>query len=143
MRIALAARGGLVRTALRMLIEQRRGYEVVAEAEAVEGLWTALDRGCDLALVAAGLAADLPRLVGDIKLRHPAVRVLVFSWRADPATAAAAFAAGADGWTLASEEAAELFDALACARRGQRYVAAPLAAGAAEDADVGAVERTR
>ena len=133
MRIALAARGGLVRTALRMLIEQRRGYEVVAEADAVGRLWEALERGCDLALIAARLADDPPALVRELKRRHPSVRVLLFSWNADAAAAQAAFAAGADGWTLASQEAAELFDALACARRGQRYVPAPLAVAASDD----------
>lgn len=128
MRIALAARGGLVRTALRMLIQERRGYDVVAEVDSVERLWDAVGRGCDLALIATPLDDDLPGLVRALKQRHPALRVLVFSWRADAAAAEAAFVAGADGWTLASEEAAELFDAIACAGRGKRYVPAPLSA---------------
>jgi DNA-binding NarL/FixJ family response regulator len=124
LRVVLGLHSGLLRAALRALIEARPGFVVVGEAATVDALPAVLAVGGGDVVLVDGAWWDPPApLLAEIARVAPAAAVVGLGHDRDAVTAHAALAAGAAGWLLADQDAADLFDALACARRGERYLA--------------------
>jgi DNA-binding NarL/FixJ family response regulator len=65
---------------------------------------------------------DIADLVHSIRERAPAAKLLLLSVHDEPAVAAAAFAAGADGLVLKRAIATDLLPAVDALRAGRRYI---------------------
>ncbi|MGX7708050.1 response regulator [Methylobacterium sp. Gmos1] len=113
----------------RRLLEDA-GAEVRAAAALPEGYRAILRHRPAVAVIdlafpgreLAGLA-----LIGRVRKRAPATRVLVFSMHADPAVVARALAAGAVGYVLKDAPAADLVRAYEQVRAGRPYLDGRLA----------------
>jgi two-component system, NarL family, invasion response regulator UvrY len=79
----------------------------------------------DLSMQGNGLAG-LP-LIKRIRSRDPHTRILVFSMHSDPAIAARALEAGANGYVLKDSAPEELISAFKTVRSGQPYLSGDLA----------------
>lgn len=121
---------GLVRTGLRMIVEQLDSYEVVGEAaDGREAVTQARRLEPDVVLIDLtmpllnGIEA-IPQL-----LRHvPAVRVIVLSMHTTEQHVAAALRAGAVGYVVKDAAVDELADALHAALNGGFFVSRQVAA---------------
>ncbi|KMO43488.1 response regulator receiver protein [Methylobacterium tarhaniae] len=113
----------------RRLLEDA-GAEVREAASLPEGYRAILRHRPDVAVIdlafpgrdLAGLA-----LIGRVRKRAPATRVMVFSMHADPAIVARALAAGAVGYVLKDAPAGDLVRAFEQVRAGRPYLDGPLA----------------
>ncbi|AWN51488.1 response regulator transcription factor [Methylobacterium sp. 17Sr1-1] len=113
----------------RRLLEDA-GAEVRAAAGLPEGYRAILRHRPEVAVIdlafpgrdLAGLA-----LIGRVRKRAPATRVLVFSMHADPAIVARALAAGAVGYVLKDAPAGDLVRAYEQVRTGRPYLEGRLA----------------
>lgn len=117
MRILLADDQSQVRFALRVLLEQQPGLEVVGEAADGESLLAKAGTQCpDLVL----LDWELPRTV--VSQLLPALRsacpgLLVIALSGQPEVRSTALAAGADGFVCKCDPPERLLEAIAAARR--------------------------
>ena len=68
---------------------------------------------------------DIAELLHSIHQRAPAAKLLLLSVHDEPAVAAAAFAAGADGLVLKRAIATDLLPAVDALRSGRHYVSPP------------------
>lgn len=123
-RLMLVDDHNLVRVALRRLLEQLDGVEVVGEADDGEGAVTRATRlRPDLVLmdVTMGAVSGIEAL---IRLRQsaPEVRVLMLSMHDALETVLQALRSGACGYLLKNAEAVELELAIRAAMRGERYL---------------------
>jgi DNA-binding NarL/FixJ family response regulator len=124
MRVVIADDHALVRSGLRMLLENEGNFEVVAEAgTAEEAVRAARLEKPDVVLLdvvmpgRSGLEA-----LGDVLAAAPDAKVLVLSMQDDPRYVREAFAAGASGYLLKEAADAELVAALREVGAGGRYV---------------------
>jgi two-component system, NarL family, response regulator NreC len=124
MRVLIADDHALVRSGLRMLLENEGGFEVVAEAgTAEEAIRAARLEKPDVVLLdvvmpgRSGLDA-----LGDVLEAAPDAKVLVLSMQDDPHYVREAFAAGASGYLLKEAADAELVAALREVAAGSHYV---------------------
>lgn len=112
MRILLADDQGAVRSALRLLLEQRPEWRVAGEAADATGLLQAIDnREFDLLLLdweLPGLA--MSRLLAYLRYESPETRVVAMSSR--PEARAAALAAGVDRFVSKSAPPEQVVSAL-------------------------------
>lgn len=77
-----------------------------------------------------GPVRDAADVLGPAAAGSPApVRLLIFSWRADPALVTAWLAAGAAGFVAKTSTAAELVEAIQRVHRGERVEASPAGEG--------------
>jgi DNA-binding NarL/FixJ family response regulator len=115
-RIALVDDHAVVREGYRRLLELEQGFEVVAEFAEADAAYAALSRdGSDVDL--AVLDLSLPgrsglELLRRLKLRRPALRVLVFSMHEHPAMVSQCLGVGAEGFVTKSSAPAVLVDAV-------------------------------
>ena len=142
MRVVIADDHALVRSGLRMLLENEGDFEVVAEAgTAEEAVRAARLEKPDVVLLdvvmpgRSGLEA-----LGDVLVAAPDAKVLVLSMQDDPRYVREAFAAGASGYLLKEAADAELVAALREVGAGGRYVHPTLGARMAA-ADAAAVAK--
>ena len=124
MRVVIADDHALVRSGLRMLLENEGGFEVVAEAgTADEAVRAARLEKPDVVLLdvvmpgRSGLDA-----LAEVLEAAPEAKVLVLSMQDDPRYVREAFAAGASGYLLKEAADAELVAALREVAAGGRYV---------------------
>ncbi|MDB4981270.1 MAG: LuxR family transcriptional regulator [Myxococcales bacterium] len=123
MRLLLVDDHPLMRQALRALLPARP-IEIVAEAatarEAVE-----LVELHKPALVLMDILMPGPNGIAglrDLRRRHPKTRVLIYTALTEPSFARDALAAGADGYALKTDDAEELFRAIAEVDQGRVYL---------------------
>ena len=133
----------LVREWLGSLIAREPDLEVCGQAEDVARTLAALPAAkADLVIVDLSLnrSSGLD-LIKDIRLHHPAARVLVLSMHEEISYAERAFRAGARGYVLKRESGSQVVTAIRTVLRGQFYASQALAAELA-GRRAGAGERT-
>lgn len=122
LRIALVDDHAVVRAGYRRLLELEPGFEVAAEYAEADAAYAALSRD-DSDVGLAVLDLSLPgrsglELLRRLKLRRPALRVLVFSMHDNAATVSQCLRAGADGFVTKSSAPEVLVDAVRCIASG-------------------------
>ncbi len=122
----------VVRRGLRLLLSGDPGLEVCGEAgterDALAGIMASRP---DLAVVDLSLKeGDGLALITHLHGVRPSLKLLVFSMHQQADFAAAAFAAGADGYVLKEEGAERVLQAVRRILRGKRYLSTRIAAGA-------------
>lgn len=133
-RILVVDDHAVLRSGLRLLLEQEEDLEWVGEAGTVEDALRAIDRTepdivlLDLRMPGIGGLAGLPRVLA----RREGVRVLVLSMDDDVADVRQAFDAGAAGYVVKSAADEELIRAIRAVRAGERYVDPALGAKLAQ-----------
>ena len=122
--IVLADDHTVVRRALRVLLEEESGFEVVAEAEDADGAVRYV-RGhkpdvliLDLNMPGESSLPAIPR----IRESAPNTQVVVLTMQNDPAFAREALRAGAIGYVLKEAADAELVQAVRLAADGRTYL---------------------
>jgi len=124
MRILIADDHGIVRSGLRMLLEQQPDIEVVAEAaDGIEARELAISEQPDLAIV----DVKMPRLGGleatrEIRARAPGVAVLILSMHDEERYLFEALKAGASGYVLKRAADTDLIDAIRAVERGEPFL---------------------
>jgi len=115
---------GIVRSGVRMLLEQQDGMTVVAEAEdGVEAVEAALKHKPDVAV----LDVSMPRMTGiqathEIKQHLPDTAVVLLSMHDDQRYFYDALKAGAAGYVLKHSADTQLVDAIRAAIRGEPFM---------------------
>ncbi len=128
-RIVLVEDHQLVREGLRLLLEQEPEFEIAGEsASPEEAVEQALAQRPDLILLDIALADDdaIP-LIGLLRARAPASRVLVLSMYADAETVRQALLAGAAGYLVKGASAVELTAAIRAVARGEIFLHSAIA----------------
>ncbi len=124
MRVLIADDHGIVRSGVRLLLEQEAGIEVIAEAsDGVEAREMAIKERPDLAI----LDVKMPRLTGlqatrEIREQAPEVNVLILSMHDDERYLFEALKAGASGYVLKHQADTELIDAVHAVGRGEPFL---------------------
>ena len=123
-RVVVADDHGIVRSGVRMLLDQQEGMQVVGEAEdGVEAVQCALKHRPD-ALV---LDVSMPRMTGiqathEIKQHLPDAAVVLLSMHDDQRYFYEALKAGAAGYVLKRSADSQLVDAIRGALRGEPFL---------------------
>lgn len=133
--IVLADDHRMIRESLKMLIRRRADFRVVGEAADGLELLESLAQGPSPDAVIVDLT--MPRMGGldvirEIRKTDPETRLLVLTVQREEELLCGAFLAGADGYLLKQELAAELFRALDTIFEGRAYVS-PMMASEAPD----------
>ena len=124
-RVIVADDHGIVRSGVRMLLDQQDGMQVVAEAEdGVEAVEAAVKHRPD-ALV---LDVSMPRMTGiqathEIKRHIPNAAIVLLSMHDDQRYFYEALKAGAAGYVLKSSADSQLVGAIRSALRGEPFIA--------------------
>lgn len=124
LRILIADHQSLVRSAIRLLLETRAGFEVVAETADGEGtLEEVAATQPHVALVDVAIPAmDGIEITRRIRVLAPETRVLALTAVEAERVVRAALAAGAAGYVPKAAGAEELIDAIRAVARGENYV---------------------
>ena len=128
-RILLADDHAVVRSGLRRLLEQRPGFEVVAEAETGEEAYQVFNEHrpdvavMDLSMPGMGGLEAVRRILA----RHPSARMLVFSMHENAAFATQALKAGARGYVAKTGAPEELVTAVQEVAKGKIYISTGVA----------------
>lgn len=128
-RVLIADDHRLVRTGLRMIVDQMEAYEVVAEAaDGREAVSLARKLMPDVVLIDLGMPVLNGLEAIPLIRRHvPVARVLVLSMHTTEQHVAAALRAGAVGYVVKDAAVDELADALAAAAEGGFFVSRQVA----------------
>ncbi|HTQ32130.1 MAG TPA: response regulator transcription factor [Opitutaceae bacterium] len=124
----------LVREWLINLIQRRGDLEVCGEAEDAATARAAMARARpDIVIVDLSLknGSGLD-LIKDLRVQHPAVRILVLSMHEDASYAERALRAGARGYVMKRESTGQIIEAIHEVLRGGVYASPKLLAGLAE-----------
>ena len=128
-RILLVDDHSLVRSGLRMLLEQIDGWEVVAEAgDGRKGVQLAFEEHPDVVIMDIGM----PELNGldathQIKQRHPEMAVILLSMYSGDEYVATALEHGADAYLVKDAAEVELELAIQAVLRGESYLSPVIA----------------
>lgn len=123
-RILVADDHGIVRSGVRMLLDQQDGMQVVAEAEdGVDAVQAAIRHRPD----AVVLDVSMPRMTGiqathEIRQHLPDVAVVLLSMHDDRRYFYEALKAGAAGYVLKRSADTQLVDAIRSAMRGESFI---------------------
>ena len=115
---------GIVRSGVRMLLDQQEGMSVVAEAEdGVEAVEAAIKHKPDVAV----LDVSMPRMTGiqathEIKQHLPDTAVVLLSMHDDQRYFYDALRAGAAGYVLKRSADTQLVEAIHAALRGEPFI---------------------
>jgi DNA-binding NarL/FixJ family response regulator len=124
MKILIADDHGIVRSGLRMLLEQQADIEVVGEAsDGAEARDMAIRERPDLAI----LDVKMPKLTGlqatrEIRSQAPDVAILILSMYDDERYLFEALKAGASGYVLKAQADSDLLDAVRAVERGEPFL---------------------
>ena len=124
MRILVADDHGIVRTGIKLLLENQPDIDVVAEAaDGIEAIEQALAAHPDLCILDVGM----PRMTGlqaarGIRAHMPDVRVLMLSMHDDERYLFEALKAGASGYVLKREADQDLVGAVRAVGRGEAFL---------------------
>jgi DNA-binding NarL/FixJ family response regulator len=123
-RVLIADDHGIVRSGLRMLLEQQRDIEVIAEAsDGAAARDLAIRERPDLAI----LDVKMPKLTGlqatrEIREQAPDVSVLILSMYDDERYLFEALKAGASGYVLKAQADVDLIGAVRAVERGEPFL---------------------
>jgi DNA-binding NarL/FixJ family response regulator len=123
-KILIADDHGIVRSGLRMLLEQQPDIEVVGEAsDGAEARDMAIRDKPDLAI----LDVKMPKLTGlqatrEIRAHAPDVAILILSMYDDERYLFEALKAGASGYVLKAQADSDLLDAVRAVERGEPFL---------------------
>jgi two-component system response regulator NreC len=123
-RIVIADDHAIVRRGLRQLLDGEDGFEVVAEAEDVEGARRyLLGHHPDILVLDLNMPGE-PSLEAIPSLREefPQTQIVVLTMQNEPAYARTALSAGALGYVLKESADAELIEAVRAAFAGEHYL---------------------
>lgn len=120
---------GVVREGIQRLVESEADITVCAEAEDGNQVLAQLERHRPDVVI---LDISMPGLSGlealeRVRARHPGVKTLLLSFRADPPLVQSAVALGADGYLLKSARPDEILSAIRSVVRGDCYFSPPVA----------------
>ena len=124
MRVLIADDHGIVRSGLRMLLENAPDIEVIGEAaDGAEARDMAIRERPDVAI----LDVRMPKLTGlqatrEIREQAPDVAVLILSMYDDERYLFEALKAGASGYVLKAQADADLLEAVRAVRRGEPFL---------------------
>jgi DNA-binding NarL/FixJ family response regulator len=124
MRVLIADDHGIVRSGIRLLLDNQPDMEVVAEAsDGVEAIDEALSSRPDLCILDVGM----PRMTGlqatrEIRSHLPDARVLILSMHDDENYLFEALHAGASGYVLKREADQDLVNAIRAVARGEAFL---------------------
>jgi DNA-binding NarL/FixJ family response regulator len=124
MKVLIADDHGIVRSGLRMLLEQQADIEVVGEAsDGAEARDMAIRERPDLAI----LDVKMPKLTGlqatrEIRSQAPDVAILILSMYDDERYLFEALKAGASGYVLKAQADSDLLDAVRAVERGEPFL---------------------
>jgi two-component system response regulator NreC len=132
--IVLADDHAVVRSGLRLLLDQAGGLHVVSEAgDAESALRTVLGHKPSVLVLDLNMPGELTSLDAIPKVAHasPGTRVVVLTMQEDPEFARRALRAGAAGYVLKEAADSELVDAIRRAAAGETYLTPSLGAALA------------
>ncbi len=134
-RVLLADDHAILRHGLRRTLQQASGLEVVGEAGDGLELLKMVDRLRPQMVI---LDISMPKLRGleavrEIKKTHPSTKILILTMHKEREYLYEGISAGADGYLVKEDPAAELFSAIDRVRKGKIYVSPNLSDGLAED----------
>jgi DNA-binding NarL/FixJ family response regulator len=124
LRVLIADDHGIVRSGLRMLLEQQPDIDVIAEcADGAEARDLAIRERPDLAI----LDVKMPKLTGlqatrEIREHAPDVSVLILSMYDDERYLFEALKAGASGYVLKAQADVDLLEAVRAVERGEPFL---------------------
>jgi DNA-binding NarL/FixJ family response regulator len=124
MRVLIADDHGIVRSGLRMLLENSPGIEVIGEAaDGAAAREMAIRERPDLAI----LDVKMPKLTGlqatrEIRTQAPEVSVLILSMYDDERYLFEALKAGASGYVLKAQADSDLLEAVRAVQRGEPFL---------------------
>jgi DNA-binding NarL/FixJ family response regulator len=124
MRVLIADDHGIVRSGLRMLLEQQADIDVIAEAsDGATARDVAIRERPDLAI----LDVKMPKLTGlqatrEIREQAPDVSVLILSMYDDERYLFEALKAGASGYVLKAQADVDLLEAVRAVERGEPFL---------------------
>ena len=122
-RLLIASKHPIVRTALGTLLKEVRDFEVVAEEDLADLVKNARKHSPEVFLVElteAGLGG--PRTVANLMRVAPAAAVVILSSNENPGYIRSLLAMGVKAYVLRSASNPELYDAVRTAHRGRRYL---------------------
>jgi DNA-binding NarL/FixJ family response regulator len=123
-RVLVADDHGIVRSGVRMLLDQQEGMQVVAEAEdGVDAVQAAIQHKPDVLV----LDVSMPRMTGiqathEIKQHLPDAAVVLLSMHDDQRYFYEALKAGAAGYVLKRTADSQLVEAIPSALRGEPFI---------------------
>ncbi|MEA2216831.1 MAG: two-component system, NarL family, response regulator NreC [Solirubrobacteraceae bacterium] len=123
-RVVLADDHALMRSSLRLLLENEEDVEVIAEAGDLASVIRRVDGGQPNVLV---LDLELPdgsssEAIRQLRERAPEMQIVIITMHENPMFAQRALAAGAIGFVLKDLADEELPTAIRCAAQGKRYL---------------------
>jgi DNA-binding NarL/FixJ family response regulator len=127
LRILIADDIEVERSGLRLLLEARPGWDVVAEAaDGREAIRKAVKLKPDVAILEHGLPSmiEAAEATRQIRTEAPNTEILILASRSHGGLIRAAFAAGARGYVLKSDSKHDLYAAVASVARHQPFVTA-------------------
>ena len=128
-RVLIADHHQMFREGLKRLLGDQPDFAVVAEAgDEAEVFAAVLEHTIDVVIIELGLPGrDALRVIGDLKVRRPAPRVLALSMQMQDPLALQALHAGTDGYITRENASEELFAAIRRLAAGGRYVCSGVA----------------
>ncbi len=138
-RILIADDHPIVRQGLRRIVEADAGMVISGEAGDVAALLGALQStATDLVLLDVSMPGGLfLETLGELRNRHPSIRVLALSVHPEDEWAVRALRAGASGYLTKDHSPDQLLDAIRRVYRGGKYVSPTLAERLASQLDGG------
>jgi two-component system, NarL family, response regulator NreC len=134
-RVLIADDHTLVRDALKALLNEQEGIQVVASADdGVDALTQCAEKRPDVALI----DIVMPRLNGieaatQIHQRFPQIRIVIVSMHADIDYVYRALRAGAHGYVAKTSTAADLVRAIRTVSKGRRFLSAAITESVLDD----------
>jgi DNA-binding NarL/FixJ family response regulator len=141
LRVLLVDDHPLFREALAVTVHQLRPTAQVEQFDTVEQVTAAMSEDCADALILLDLQlADAAGMLGlvDLRVRFPALRVVIVSGRDDPQTVANAAACGASGYIPKTAPPASLAAALSAVMSGKTWF--PATAGSSRADRLSAIQ---
>jgi DNA-binding NarL/FixJ family response regulator len=126
--IVLAESLTLVRDGLRALLATDAELDVLADTDDGTEALRLVEQLRPTVLITDVLVRRTSglELAREVRARHPATHVLVLATQSSPWHLNEALSAGAAAYVVKSASGADLFEAVRCASRGERYVSSPL-----------------
>jgi DNA-binding NarL/FixJ family response regulator len=108
---------------VRLLLTNAPGYSLIGSAASVRELISLLTPDMDILILDLNIRGEnILKHIGDIRSRHPRIKILVFSSYNTPSLVRRAFEEGVQGYLLKDTTRDELLFALETIRRGKTFI---------------------